>query len=159
MEKELLRNKSTLRILGTGSIALALWTALKPVLVLLAIPGEQIPVGTVTEEIGEETVGALLILLIAGLVIFIRLWIGLSARAEGMGKPRGKAYMVSAFLIFIFQVLLLIITLVGIFSVEISEQSVFETAASLMVEILSMSVTGELALTARKVKKLSRAIH
>ena len=159
MEKELLRNRSILRILGTGSIALVLWTAFKPVLVLLAIPGEQIPIGTAPEEIEEETIAALLLLLIAGLVVVTRLWIGLSARAEGMGKPRGKAYMVLAFLIFAFQVLLFLITVVGIFFVDISEESVFETAASLMVEIMSMAATGELAFTARKVKKLSRTVH
>ena len=159
MENELLRNRSTLRILGMGSIALTIWTAFKPVLVFLAIPGEQLDIGSTTEPLDEEAIVALIILLIAGCVVVSRLWIGLSAISEGTGKPRGKGYMVLAFLFFAFQILLFAGSILTVIHYDYQEESLFETVASLMVELMSLSMMGELAFTSKKVKKLSRMVN
>ncbi len=156
METELRRNQSTLRILGMGMIAFALWDFIKPALVLLLV-SQDWPEADALEKVPKAAVILIVILifLFVLLSISLRLWIGLSARAEGLGKPRGKAYVVLAFVFLAFQSLLLAATMIQLFRGGLPEQSVLETAASVLLEICSAGTVGELAFTAVKVKKLS----
>ena len=156
MEKDFLRDKSTLRILGTGVTALTLWTMIKPVLILLAVPEEQLLKGTTGESPEVEAIIILVMLLIVGISVLLRLWVGLSARTEGTGKPHGKAYVFFAFVVFVIQVLLFLLAVAGVVMEGIPDESAFETVASLIVEMMSISLMGELAFTAMRVRKQKR---
>ena len=64
--------------------------------------------------------------------------------------------MVFAFLIFGFQAIGLLVTVIQLFRAGLMESSILDTAASLLVELGSTVIMGELASTAVKVKKLSK---
>lgn len=155
LEKELRRQRSTLRILGTGVIALALWASIKPFLGLLLIPNEELD--EVLRDSG--TLGVVIVLLIAALIVLlvssVRLWLGRSARAEGLGEPRGRAYMIVAFVLFALDAAMLLATLILLPQLDFGDKTVLDLAASFLVETTSTVIMGELAFTARKVKRLS----
>ena len=156
METELRRSRSTLRILGTGVIAFTVWSVLKTILVFLLVPLEQKPEG----EISDKEAMVLLVIILAVLLfiildIVLRLRLGFSARAEGLGKHKGKAYVVFAFIYFFFQIIIAALSFYQLFRYGLMDRSIPETAASLMLEISSAVTMGEMAFTAVKVKRLS----
>jgi heme/copper-type cytochrome/quinol oxidase subunit 2 len=160
METELRRYRSTLRILGTGVIAFAAWAAVKPILLLLMAPTK-----TADSELFQDLpvsavmIALLIIILLIGLIIGFRIYLGFSARAEGLGKRKGKAYVILSFILFSIQVLMIISTLIYLIKTGIYGQSFAQTAASLILEISSTVTTGEMAFTAIKVKQLSAELN
>ena len=86
MDIELRRCRSTLRIVGTGVIAFAVWAALKPFLILLMVPTGTVD-STLFQELplSDKIIAVFMILLLEALVIGFRLYLGFSARAEGLG--------------------------------------------------------------------------
>ncbi len=111
MDIELRRYRSTLRIVGTGVIAFAVWAALKPFLILLMVPTGTVD-STLFQELplSDKIIAVLMILLLEALVIGFRLYLGFSARAEGLGKRKGKVYVVLAFVYFFIQLSVTILT-------------------------------------------------
>ncbi len=160
MEKELRHSRSVLHILGTGVIAFTLWGFVKTIMILLLVPVEP----TASEPASEATAAGvailvLLLLLFFSLLFGLRLYIGMSARAEGKGERRGSAYVMIAFLFSLIQILLFILTLVYSFKTGFSERTVSETAAGFIVEISSMVTMEELVFTAMKVKRLTKQMR
>ena len=159
MEKELRHSRSVLHILGTGVIAFTLWGFVKTIMILLLVPMDT----TAAEPASEVTAGAVvflvLLLLFFLLLLGSRLYIGMSARAEGKGERRGSAYVMIAFLFSLIQILLFILTLVYSFKTGFSERTVSETAAGFIVEISSMVTMEELVFTAMKVKRLTKQMR
>ena len=160
METELRRCRSNLSILGSGVIVFSIWEILKPLLVSLlvqhteaAAPSDSLPFG-----LSPNTIAVLILaaLLLAVLSVVLRLCIGLSARAEAAGKRRGKAYVILAFLIFALQVMGFLLMFLPFFLPRQTERALLDTAASLLVELSSTVITGELAFTAARFKKLSK---
>ena len=159
MEKELRHSRSVLHILGTGVIAFTLWGFVKTIMILLLVPMDT----TAAEPASEVTAGAVvflvLLLLFFLLLLGSRLYIGMSARAEGKGERRGSAYVMIAFLFSLIQILLFLLTLVYSFKTGFSERTVSETAAGFIVEISSMVTMEELVFTAMKVKRLTKQMR
>ena len=159
METELRRSRSRLCTFGTGVLIFALWDIMKPLLTLLIIP----QTGGEVAEIGENAGLALAVVLLIILTLFfvtlgLRIYLGISARAEGMGKPKGKVYMIFAFLVFFF--------LAAIFAAEVAavifgmtSLDPLEIVTALSLEGISMITMGELAFTARKVKRLEKQLR
>ena len=156
METELRRSRSTLRILGTGVIVFTVWSVLKTILLFLLIPLEQTPAGEISDK---EAVVLLIIFLAIFLFIIldllVRLRLGFCARAEGLGKHRGTAYVVFAFIYFFFQIFIAALSFYQLLRYGLVGQSIPEAAASLLLEISSVVTMGEMAFTAVKVKRLS----
>ncbi|MBO5555998.1 MAG: hypothetical protein J5927_02330 [Oscillospiraceae bacterium] len=157
MEKELRRCQSNLRILGDSVIVLTLWEFVKAMLLLLLAPAAQtsaaaaklpfpLPSGKWLLVIG------LLILALIPMDIGLRVFIWRSAKAEGSGKPKGKGYMIAAFVLLGFQIL----GLGQIVVLAVHRNLSSETITSLLVEITSAVIMGELAFTALKYKRLCR---
>ena len=165
-EKELRHRRSTLRTFGTGMIVFALWSVIKPVLVALEVSPETggtnvaADLDALSEALAEVgpfgwiafAVIQLFILMIVGL----RVYIGFSARAEGLGQRRGSLYVILAFLFFAVQAAIFAAIVFFLFEIGIGDGSLLETAASLIVDLTSMVTTGELAFTAVAVKRLDR---
>ena len=156
MDIELRRYRSTLRIMGTGVIAFAVWTALKPLLLLLMVPEEAVDFKLVQElPLSDKIIAVLIIFLMVAIVIGFRLYLGFSARAEGLGNRKGNAYVVLAFFYFFIHVSVNILTVGYLIKRGESTQSFAQAVTSLILEITSTVTTGEMAFMGVKVKRLS----
>ena len=101
MEKELRKRQILLFEAGVGVILFAVWNITKVNLYLGLTP---LPVDALYEEaakngISEKFLIISLIIVAVGILLwqlFIRLYIGTSAAAEGKGKKKGYAYLVGA---------------------------------------------------------------
>lgn len=160
METELRRCRSNLSSLGSGVIVFTAWELIRPILISLLVQetGNAAPAAV---KVPELSPGLLVFLILAFLVlavldIILRFHIGRAARAEAAGKRKGNAYVVFAFLIFGFQTIGFLFTVVQLFRVGLMGNTILDTAASLLVELGSTVIMGELAYTAVKVKKLSK---
>ena len=89
----------------------------------------------------------------------LRIWMGLSARAEGLGKPRGRAYMIAGFVFFAIQLVGFVATAIQLLFYGAQTDNLPEVIASLLVDLSSMVTTGEMAFTARKVKRLEAQLR
>ena len=156
MELELRRCRSTLRIVGTGVIAFAVWAALKPLLLLLMVPEEAVD-SALFQELPQicKLIAVLVIILIVALGIGFRLYLGFSARAEGLWNRKGSAYVILAFVYLFIQVSINISSLAYLIKNGIADQAFAQTATSLILEISSTVTTGEMAFMGAKVKRLS----
>ena len=149
METEFRRCRSDLSILGSGVIVFTAWELLKPLLITTVAAEEQFSMGMIFAFFFG-------LFLLFVLDVWLRFYIGKAARAEAAGKQRGNGYMVAAYVFFAFQAVSFVITVAQLFRSGLTEGSVLETAASLLVELSSAIIMGELAFTARKFKKLSK---
>ena len=98
---------------------------------------------------------AALFLLALPPAVWMKIWIGLSARAEGSGKKKGNAYMIAAFIIFAVQIAFLAGALAVLLFYPAAAENPENILASLVFDVSSVVITGELAFTARKVKMLA----
>ena len=158
LEKELRRQQSTLRSLGSGVIAFGLWAALKPLLIMLLAPAEDVGASLATLTVPELLLALLIVAVFMMIVMSFRLWLGLSARAEGLGKRKGSLYMIAAYIAFAVQTVLFLLALLYLPNHDFTEESILDMFASLVVEGTSMCITGELAFAARKVKRLKKRL-
>ena len=153
MQRDLRRNENILAVSSLTMILFGVWTAIKLVLYFsLSEDGfRAIPKGTDGQL--ER------LILIAILVLFIcismstRLCVGLSARAESMGRKKGYGYVVLAVLILAADILALGFSLAHI---EENFDSWMDLVITLFVETTSMLTIAELIVAAFRVKKLKR---
>ena len=99
MEKELRKRQILLWESGAGVILFAVWNLTRANLYLALTP---FPMEVLQEEaaqvgISEKFLMIMMIVVVAGILIWqlsIRLYIGMSARAEGKGKKKSYTYLV-----------------------------------------------------------------
>lgn len=160
METELRRCRSNLGSLGSGVIVFMVWELIRPILISLLAQetSDAAPAAVTLPELSQGLFVSLIaaVLVLAVLDIMLRFYIGRAARAEAAGKQKGNAYVVFAFLIFGFQAIGLLVTIIQLFRVGLMGNTILDTVASLLVELSSTIIMGELAFTAVKVKKLSK---
>ena len=153
MQRDLRRNENILAVSSLTMILFGVWTAIKLVLYFsLSEDGFR--------AIPKDAEGQLeRLILIAILVLFIcismstRLCVGLSARAESMGRKKGYGYVVLAVLILVADILALGFSLAHI---EENFDSWMDMVITLFVETTSMLTIAELIVAAFRVKKLKR---
>ena len=153
MQRDLRRNENILAVSSLTMILFGVWTAIKLVLYFsLSEDGFR--------AIPKDAEGQLeRLILIAILVLFIcismstRLCVGLSARAESMGRKKGYGYVVLAVLILAADILALGFSLAHI---EENFDSWMDLVITLFVETTSMLTIAELIVAAFRVKKLKR---
>ena len=166
MEREIRRCRSNLSILGSGVTVFTVWELIKPILAGLLVP-QTVPASAAAMETPEAAFflslpRERLLAIVAGLLVFwvlnilLRFRIGRAARAEAAGKRRGPAYIIFAGMLLVIQALFVALTVASLFRFGLSERSILEAAATLLVEAGSMATLGELAFTAVKLKRLSR---
>ena len=147
-ERKMRRYQNLLTVSGLGVIIFGLWSVLKTILLLFMKEG-------ILSEIPDDTfVRVMFFLILGGILlidVLIRLYVGLSARAEGFGKKKGYGYVVIAILM----ALASLTSLVLIFF-DTNEQSLWELIVSVIVEATSLVVTIELLVAAFTVKKLKK---
>ena len=149
-ERKMRRYQNLLTVSGLGVIIFGLWSVLKTILLLFMKEG-------ILSEIPDDTfVRVMFFLILGGILlidVLIRLYVGLSARAEGFGKKKGYGYVVIAILM----ALASLASLVLIFF-DTNEQSLWELIVSVIVEATSLVVTIELLVAAFTVKKLKKEL-
>ena len=149
-ERKMRRYRNLLTVSGLGVIIFGLWSVLKTILLLFMKEG-------ILSEIPDDTfVRVMFFLILGGILlvdVLIRLYVGLSARAEGFGKKKGYGYVVIAILM----ALASLTSLVLIFF-DTNEQSLWELIVSVIVEATSLVVTIELLVAAFTVKKLKKEL-
>ncbi|MBQ7646512.1 MAG: hypothetical protein IJS94_04510 [Clostridia bacterium] len=149
-EVKMRRYQNLLTVSGLGMIVFALWSVLKTI--LLFCFNEKL-----LAEVPDDTLFRVILFSIIGFILLfdflMRLFVGLSARAEGFGKKKGNAYIVVAVLIALGS----LASLVMIFF-DSSIQSIIELIVSVIVEATSLIVVIELLVAAYTVKKLKKEL-
>ncbi|MBO5544280.1 MAG: hypothetical protein J5949_06565 [Oscillospiraceae bacterium] len=164
-QRELRKNRSKLHILGTGMIALTLWTIVKSGLILWLAPtrvegpeqsGEL--AADLLADVPESVLLVLVILLLFAVVFSIgmQLWIGFSARAEGLGRRKGRAYVIGAFLLMVFQAVSVALAAAGVVLGTYSDETIQEGVVSVLFEITCLIIVTEIAFTAARLRRLKR---
>ena len=149
-EIKMRRYQNLLTVSGLGVIIFGLWTVLKTILLLFLQEDmvDDLPDGLFYRVLFFTLIGGVLLI-----DFLIRLFVGLSARAEGFGKKKGYGYIVVAILIAIAS----LVSLVLIFF-DMGDRSILELIVSFIVEATSMIATVELLVAAFTVKKLKKEL-
>ena len=149
-EIKMRRYQNLLTVSGLGVIIFGLWTVLKTILLLFLQEDmvDDLPDGLFYRVLFFTLIGGVLLI-----DFLIRLFVGLSARAEGFGKKKGYGYIVVAILIAIAS----LVSLVLIFF-DTADRSILELIVSFIVEATSMIATVELLVAAFTVKKLKKEL-
>lgn len=149
-EIKMRRYQNLLTVSGLGVIIFGLWTVLKTILLLFLQEDmlDDLPDGLFYRVLFFTLIGGVLLI-----DFLIRLFVGLSARAEGFGKKKGYGYIVVAILIAIAS----LASLVLIFF-DTGDRSILELIVSFIVEATSMIATVELLVAAFTVKKLKKEL-
>ena len=137
-EIKMRRYQNLLTVSGLGVIIFGLWTVLKTILLLFLQEDmvDDLPDGLFYRVLFFTLIGGVLLI-----DFLIRLFVGLSARAEGFGKKKGYGYIVVAILIAIAS----LASLVLIFF-DTADRSILELIVSFIVEATSMIATVELGI-------------
>ena len=159
LERELRQKRSALRMFGTGMLAFTAWLIIKTLLVAVLVP--EAVSDSIFEDVQDEYDSSLTLLLLGliALIVWMRLHIGFAARAEGLGKRRGRFYVIMAFVFLAVQIATLIGTVQELLETPLSDADMLDSAASLLLELCSTSTTAQLAFTAVKVRRLDRLLH
>ena len=149
-EIKMRRYQNLLTVSGLGVIIFGLWTVLKTILLLFLQEDmvDDLPDGLFYRVLFFTLIGGVLLI-----DFLIRLFVGLSARAEGFGKKMGYGYIVVAILM----ALASLASLVMIFF-DTADRSILELIVSFIVEATSMIATVELLVAAFTVKKLKKEL-
>ena len=158
MERELRRNQNTLVIVGGGVILFGFWSFIKLILVFILQRDKLL------EMLGDSVSDSFELVLVFGFFailllidLSLRLFVGRSARAEGFGRKKGRAYLVVGFIMATFLTVILILSIVT-FSM-INFYSVPDMVVTFAVDLTSLFTLLELLVTAVRVKRLTRALE
>lgn len=152
LQIRLRKNQNTLVVIGWGVIAFGVWSALKVVLYsALSTDSTRTSLNGRTEVV----VFWILIGIVLALDLCLRLYVGLSAVKEGRGVKKRKAYIVLAFLMAFISFMSFVLGPLALRGGE----SVGSVLVSSVVEATSCTMLVEMALSAIKVKRLTRAIE
>ena len=158
MDRDLTKARSTLRILGEGVLVYTLWDIIKPFLLILLPQAEQETAAELPFHLSEMSVKTVVIifmtLILSGILYLIfRLYVGLAARAEGLGKVKGRGYVIIAFLLVVMKVSAFVLSVWLRFKMRV-QVDIAEIMAFLTLEISSAVIVFETALTAVRLKRL-----
>ena len=160
MEKELRKRQNMLVESGTGVILLAVWSLIK-VNLYLALAGISMDdLNDVAAELGINETFFLIFMIVAvsGVLLYnlmIRLYIGISASAEGKGTPKGYGYLVLAVVVLITDLQ----TSYHAFWLDLVRSGMgmtFDQFVSLCMEAVSAYVMLELLISGIRVKQLRK---
>ena len=157
METELRRRRTNLFTLGGGVIAFGVWSMLKTYLYMLVDP---ILILEVPEQYRKTA-----LVVAYGLVTFfllidlgLRLYVGLSARAEGIGQKKGRAYIVLAVLMLIVNIASWLAYLFT-YDYKGGDAALVDYVVSLVVDLTSIVLLAQLIYNAVLVRRLSRQLE
>lgn len=157
---ELRRHRGSLVLLGLGVAAFGVWSVLK--LVLYIVFREEFFRNAMGEEyfnIPFVRIGTYVILFIVlGLDLLFRLYIGMSARKEGLQKKSGKLYLVLTGLILLYSMFAVGSALVNVTTQIDYYDSWLDFVIETLVDFSSGIISLELLYAGIRVKKLEKEL-
>ena len=157
LERLLRKNRNTLVIVGEGVIAFGLWNVIK-ILLSIALVEETRQSLLYDSTTGEALPLALIVIgviIILGLMLALRLFVGLSAVSEGRGRRR-YGYLVFVALMVLLDSAALAATF---FYASDPFDSVMDAVITVVVELTSIVMLAELFASGIRVKSLSRQLE
>lgn len=158
METELRRRRSELLTLGYGIIAFGLWSVLKTYLYTWVDPIIREADVTAENRTAAAIVAYIMITMVLAVDFGLRLYVGMSARAEGMGKKKGRGYIIVAALMLLISVLLWFLSL-GYIQSRAENESLMDYIISMVVDLTSIAILARLVYNAVKVRQLRRDLE
>ena len=146
-------------IIGTGVIAFGVWSVIKTVLYYALSRDEMLRILKEQGlEQGYEAGVYVLIALALAFILGLRIYIGLSARAEGVGKRRGNGYVVLAAIMTLANFGGFVLSVVGAFELELTLDNIVDLSVTFVVELTSIATMAELVYSALRVRNLRKQI-
>ena len=151
MDRNLLRNRNNLVVSGMGVIILAVWTLVKSIMYAV-IRIRSLP-DTIDSEYKWLVVGIAIaiIALFSAVGLVLRLIIGRSAMREGKGGKGGKAYLVLAWIVLIFDSVGGTLDLL-----TFGSNGILDSVAVLAVDATTIATLINLIVSASKVRKIAK---
>ncbi len=165
MGAQLRKYQNMLVIIGTGVIYFGAWGYVKLAMYFVGNRADLLKNFLETAE--QETltpemlrvfysITFVMILLMGGIIFAVRLYVGLSARAEGMGRRHGTFYLAIAVLIVLIEGGIMIASVVIYFSGNSDKTSLLDLLATTVVELTSVVLMAEMVVSAVKVRRLEK---
>ena len=161
-DRELRRQRNTLRSLALGITVFGLWSVLKAAVTAFLIPVEKMldeeTLAFFTESGMRYVIYIILlvvVLVFAAIDLIPRFYVARKARRESLGQNPGKAWMVWALVLFVIWAAIDIAEI--IFFPKLLEQTStgrLDTIISLVLDITATVILGELCLTAFRIRKI-----
>ena len=159
MGAELRKHQDMLIIIGTGVIAFGVWSVIKTVLYYALSRDEMLRILKEQGlEQGYEAGVYVLIALALAFILGLRIYIGLSARAEGVGKRRGNGYVVLAAIMTLVNFGGFVLSVAGAFELELTLDNIVDLSVTFVVELTSIATMAELVYSALRVRNLRKQI-
>jgi len=158
METELRRRRINLLTLGAGVIAFGIWSVLKTYLYIMVDP---IPMEFDVPEQFQKKALIVAYVMVTVILLFdlgLRSYIGLSARAEGLGKKKGNAYIVVTAMMLIVNIAAWIVYLF-LYNYDDGHEALMDYVVSLVVDFTSIVILAQLLYNAILVRRLSRELE
>ncbi|MBP5167762.1 MAG: hypothetical protein ILP14_00965 [Oscillospiraceae bacterium] len=155
METELRRKQISLHTLGTGIILFGAWSVVRAMLVLQAKPLAELDLPD-----DPQIVLFIKILFFLFLGFFLlasfsfRLYIGLSAQAEGTGRKKKSFYLYLTAVILLINILAFFLSLYSLFTNRFGNYNTLDYIVTILVDLTSNILLAQLISTALRVRKL-----
>jgi len=158
MEAEIRQRRINMSTLGMGVIAFGVWSILKFYLYIW-VDSAYVKLPDVSPEVMAmvKTFTYVFIAVFLLIDLGLRLYLGLSARAEGMGKRKGRTYIVLTALLLIGNVIAWVIALFNASLTKAENQSTLDFYVSLLVDFSSTAMLADLLYNAIRLRKLEKA--
>ena len=162
---EIRRSQNTLIVVGSGTILFSVWTTVRMLGLLILLRNETVSALKdkfgATEDISDTAYFltiTIVIMFILALLLAIRVYVGLSAIAEGRGKKRGILYILVAIVMILVSIWSF---LSGFFTSEAPEQlgalTRDRSISSLIIEATSIIMLAQMVVSALKIRKFTDA--
>lgn len=155
MQKEIRRCRENLVSIGTGISLFGIWTVIRIIMTVILERETMISETQNYTDAGAGLIVALLCIIMAILslmILSIHLYIGLSARKEGLGGKKRTGYLIATGLF-------ILLYCIGITAEIVTFQETFksipEGAVTVLIDITVLITLAELMLNAVRVRKLS----
>ena len=156
MKKRLRRNQNYLVMIGTGVIILGFWSVIKTVMFLILEPQDITGFFSTVQVSGMPIHTSYLVLVVLlGIELAVRLFVGLCARSEGFGSKQGPVYVVFAIFLSLFHLAAIVASIASGFRFY---DNPMDAAVSLLMDLTSLVTLVELVNSAFKVRWLSREL-
>ena len=159
METELRRKQISLYTLGTGIILFGAWNVVRAFLILQAKPIAEFDL---PDDPKTMLFAKILFFIIFGLFLLasfsFRLYIGLSARAEGIGGKKKYFYLHLSVVIFLINILAFLFSLYFFLTNRVGDYDTLDYLVTLLVDLTSNFLLARLIFTVRRVRKLRKLL-
>jgi hypothetical protein len=160
---EIRKSQNTLIVVGSGIVLFSIWSMVKMMGLLVLLKKETVnelieKVGTI-EGVSEDTLFWIffaIILFFMAFALAIRVFVGLSAVAEGRGKRRGLLYILIAVIMMIGDICFFC---VGFFMTEEEQFGALardQSISTLIIDVTSLIMLTQMVISALRIRKFTR---